>query len=119
MRAVEAFLAELLGSPGTVGAVLADAVTGLEHGALGEHRPLGAGAELAELAALVGEGLGAAGAAGELESVVITTARHHQVVRLIPRQGDPLLLAVLLDRTRTNLALAIRRSTDEAEDLLA
>ncbi|OKJ08290.1 hypothetical protein [Kitasatospora sp. CB01950] len=118
MRALEASLSEVLDSPGTVGAVVVDAVSGLGHHAVGEYRPLGTGAELAELAALIGEGLGAAGAAGELESLVVTTTRHHQVVQLVPRRGDPLLLATVLDRTRTNLALAIRQSADLAKGLL-
>ena len=119
MRALETSLAAVLDSPGVIGAVVADAVSGLGHASAGEHRPLGTAAELAELVGLIDEGLRAAGADGEVESLVVSTARHHQVVQLIPRQGDPLLLATLLDRSRTNLALAVRQTADQARGLLA
>ncbi|MFJ1709362.1 hypothetical protein [Kitasatospora sp. NPDC088346] len=118
MRALEASLSEVLGSPGVVGAALVDAVTGLTYQSAGDHRLLGTGAELAELAGLVGERLYEAGAEGELESVVVTTTRHHVVVQVVSRQGDPLLLATVLDRGRTNLALAIHQTADWARGLL-
>ncbi|MER6395526.1 hypothetical protein ABT263_05590 [Kitasatospora sp. NPDC001603] len=119
MHALEASLSDVLDSPGVVGAALVDAVTGLTYRSAGEHRLLGTGAELAELANLIGERLCEAGAEGELESLVVTSTRHHHVVQVVPRQGDPLLLATVLDRGQTNLALAIRQSTDRAEALLA
>ncbi|MFJ5921078.1 hypothetical protein ACIQF6_00590 [Kitasatospora sp. NPDC092948] len=119
MRALETSLSAVLDSPGVIGAVVADAVSGLGHASAGEHRPLGTAAELAELVGLIDEGLRAAGADGEVESLVVSTARHHQVVQLIPRSGDPLLLATLLDRSRTNLALAVRQTADQARALLA
>ncbi|MFJ8438924.1 hypothetical protein [Kitasatospora griseola] len=119
MRALETSLSAVLDSPGVIGAVVADAVSGLGHAAVGEHRLLGTAAELAELVGLVDDGLRAAGAEGEVESLVVSTTRHHQVVQLIARQGDPLLLAAVLDRTRTNLALAVRQTADQARELLA
>ncbi|MEE1825859.1 hypothetical protein [Streptomyces sp. BE20] len=119
MRALEASLSDVLDSPGVVGAALVDAVTGLSYHSAGDHRLLGSGAELAELTNLIGERLYEAGVESELESVVVTSTRHHQVVQVVPRQGDPLLLATVLDRGRTNLALAIRQTADRAGGLLA
>ncbi|WP_329485341.1 hypothetical protein OG618_01885 [Kitasatospora sp. NBC_01246] len=118
MRALEASLSDVLGVPGVVGAVLVDAVTGLGYGSAGDHRLLGSGVELAELAQLIGDRLFAAGATGELESVVVTSTRHHEVVQVVPRHGDPLLLATVLDRGRTNLALAVHQTAHRAADLL-
>ena len=119
MRALEASLSDVLGSPGVVGAALVDAVTGLSYQSAGEQRLLGTGAELAELTNLISERLHEAGAEGELESLVVTSSRHHQVVQVLPRQGDPVLLATVLDRGQTNLALAIRQTADRAKGLLA
>jgi hypothetical protein len=119
VRALEASLSGVLGSPGVVGAALVDAVTGLTYQSAGDHRLLGTGAELAELVNLIGERLYEAGAESELESLVVTSTRHHEVVQVVSRQGDALLLATVLDRGRTNLALAIRQSADRAGDLLA
>ncbi|MGW6917960.1 hypothetical protein ACWGB8_29725 [Kitasatospora sp. NPDC054939] len=102
-----------------MGAVLVDAVTGLGHGSAGDHRLLAAGAELAELANLIGDRLFDAGAVGELESVVVTSTRHHEIVQVVPRRGDPLLLATVLDRARTNLALAVRQTADHAANVLS
>ena len=101
-----------------IGAALVDAVTGLTYAAAGE-AVRGGGAELAELAALVADRLGEAGAAGELESMVVTSTRHHHVVQVVPRQGDVLLLCLLLDRAGTNLALALRQTADDARKVLA
>lgn len=108
----------MLKSPGVIGAALVDAVTGLTYAAAGE-AAWGGGAELAELATLVADGLGGAGAAGELESMVITSTRHHHIVQVVPRQGDVLLLSLLLDREGTNLALALRQTADDARKVLA
>ncbi|MCX4684287.1 hypothetical protein OG401_08160 [Kitasatospora purpeofusca] len=119
MRALEASLSDVLGSPGVVGAVLVDAATGLTYAAGGDQRLLGPGAELAELAALIGDRLCEAGADGELESVVVTSTLHHEVVQVLPRQGDPLLLATVLDRSRVNLALALRQTADSARGFVA
>ncbi|MFB7126043.1 hypothetical protein DR950_12970 [Kitasatospora xanthocidica] len=119
MRALDASLSDVLGSPGVVGAALVDAVTGLSYQSAGDHRLLGTGAELAELTNLIGERLYEAGAESELESLVVTSTRHHQVVQVLSRKGDPLLLATVLDRERTNLALALRQTADRAQDLLA
>jgi hypothetical protein len=71
------------------------------------------------MAVLIADQLGRAGAEGELESVVVTSAHRHHVIQSIRRQGDPLLLVASLDRQQTNLALAIRRLADGAEGVLA
>ncbi|MER8187382.1 hypothetical protein [Kitasatospora sp. NPDC094015] len=119
MSTVEAALREALDSPGVVRATLVDAVTGLTYGAVGSGTAAGDGAELAELTTLVAGRMHEAGTGGELESLVITTARAHHVVQLVPRRGDALVLAVVLDRASTNLALAIRQVADLAKAVLA
>ncbi|MFJ1709966.1 hypothetical protein [Kitasatospora sp. NPDC088346] len=123
MRALETSLADVLESPGVVGTALLDGVTGLTYQLAGDHRLLGTGtgtgAELAELVNLIGERLCEAGAEGELASVVVTSTRHHEVLQVLSRQGDPLLPATVLDRARTNLALATCQSADRARDLPA
>ncbi|MEE1775217.1 hypothetical protein ACN6LF_003242 [[Kitasatospora] papulosa] len=43
-----------------------------------------------------------------METVVVTGARHQLVLRVLPGFGDPLLLAVALERERANLALVLR-----------
>ncbi|MDF0375974.1 MULTISPECIES: hypothetical protein [Streptomyces] len=43
-----------------------------------------------------------------METVVVTGARHQLVLRVLPGCGDPLLLAVALERERANLALVLR-----------
>ncbi|GAA4806172.1 hypothetical protein GCM10023220_40080 [Streptomyces ziwulingensis] len=85
---------------------LADAVTGLSYGAAGAQR-LDAD-DCGRLAVLIDERLHAAGAEGELETVVVTGARHQLVMHLLPGYGDPLLLTVALERERANLALVLR-----------
>ncbi|NJQ01040.1 hypothetical protein HCK00_10975 [Streptomyces sp. PLAI1-29] len=93
--------------PGVRGVALVDAVTGLTYGEAGA-RDLDA-AECSGLATLIGDRLHVAGARGELESVVVTGARHQIVLRALPRQGDPLLLTATLDREQANLALVLHR----------
>lgn len=56
----------------------------------------------------------------ETESIVVTTAEHHHVIRPVPVPGtDGPLLSVVFDRARTNLALARRELDQRAEALLA
>lgn len=56
----------------------------------------------------------------EAESIVVTTAEHHHVIRPVPVPGtDSPLLSVVFDRARTNLALARRELDQRAEVLLA
>ncbi|MFE2729158.1 hypothetical protein [Kitasatospora sp. NPDC059327] len=118
MRALEASLSEVLGRPGVVGAALVDAVTGLTYRSAGDHRSLGPGTELAELVDMIGARLHEAGAEGDLESVVVTSTRRYEIVQVVPRRGDPLLLATVLDRERINLALAVQWTADRTKDLL-
>jgi hypothetical protein len=118
--AVDASLARLLDSPGITGVALVDAVTGLTYGVAGDAGEAGDGAECAELAALIAERLGRAGAEGELESVIMTSTRRHQVLLRVERPaGDPLLLTAGMDRERANLALATRSLGDRAAEVLA
>jgi len=118
--AVDASLARLLDSPGITGVALVDAVTGLTYGVAGDADEAGDGAECAEFMALIAERLGRAGAEGELESVITTSKRRHQVLLSVGRPaGDPLLLTAGMDRERTNLALATRSLGDRAAEVLA
>lgn len=118
--ALQTSLDRLLDSPGVTGVALVDAVTGLTYGAAGDLGEAGDGTEVCELAALIAERLGAAGAEGELESVVTTSAKRHQVLFSVMRPtGDPLLLAAGLDRERVNVALALRSLGDHAKEVLA
>ncbi|MEV7423532.1 hypothetical protein [Streptomyces sp. NPDC091212] len=119
VSALEASLSRLLETPGVVGAALVDAVTGLTYCAVGDARAAGDGADTAELAAVITDRVGPAGDGGELESVIVTTARHYHVVRTVRRAGDPLLLVAALDRDRTNLALALRQLNGHVEGVLA
>jgi hypothetical protein len=118
--ALQASLGRLLDSPGVTGVALVDAVTGLTYATVGDAVEAGDGAEASELAALIAERLGAAGAEGELESVVMTSRKRHQVLFSVVRPaGDPLLLAAGLDRDRANVALALRSLGDRAGEVLA
>ena len=118
--ALQASLDRLLDSPGVTGVALVDAVTGLTYGVAGDTAEAGDGAEVSELAALIAERLGAAGAEGELESVVTTSTKRQQVLFTVVRPaGDPLLLTAGLDRDRANMALALRSLGDRAGEVLA
>lgn len=118
--ALQASLDRLLDSPGVTGVALVDAVTGLTYGVAGDTAEAGDGAQTSELAALIAERLGAAGAEGELESVVTTSTKRQQVLLTVVRPaGDPLLLTAGLDRDRANMALALRSLGDRAGEVLA
>jgi len=118
--ALQISLDRLLDAPGVTGVALIDAVTGLVYGAAGDVSEAGDGPESSELAALIAERLGAAGAEGELESVVLTSRRRHQMLFSVVRPaGDPLLLAAGLDRERANVALALRGLGDRITEVLA
>ncbi|MDH6629197.1 hypothetical protein M2271_007033 [Streptomyces sp. LBL] len=118
--ALQASLHRLLDSPGVTGVALVDAVTGLTYGVAGDIAEAEDRAEASELAALIAERLGAAGAEGELESVVTTSTKRQQVLFAVARPaGDPLLLTVGLDRDRANVALTLRSLGDRAGEVLA
>jgi hypothetical protein len=118
--ALQTSLDRLLDSPGVVGVALVDAVTGLTYATAGDAAEAGTGAECSDLATLISERLGAAGAEGEFESVVMTSGRRQQVLLTVDRSaGDPLLLAAGLDRDRANVALALRSLGDRAREVLA
>lgn len=119
MNAVEVALAGMLGSPGLVGVALLDGTTGLLHASAGQTGAIGPGADLADLAALVTDRLGTAGAEGELESFVVTTTHWHHVMQAVPQRGGGLLLCAVLDRASTNLALALRDMAEHARLVLA
>jgi len=116
---LEASLSAVLDSPGVIGAAVTDAVTGLVYAEAGDCVVLGDLIELADLTNLVAERLCEAGAGGELESVIVTSARHHHITSVVPRRGDDFLLATVVDRRATNLALAMRASGQRVADVLA
>ncbi|WP_330175058.1 hypothetical protein OG875_16895 [Streptomyces sp. NBC_01498] len=105
MSSLEASLARLLSAPGVDAVALVDAVTGLVYGQAGPGEV--DGIECGDFAALVGDILHVAGAQGELESIVVTSTRHHYVLRTVPKRGDPVLLAATLEREQSNLALTL------------
>ncbi|MET9218935.1 hypothetical protein ABZX65_09225 [Streptomyces sp. NPDC003300] len=107
------------GASGTSGAALVDAVTGLTYAESGDCAVAGNGPEVCRLLSLIEDGLHEAGAEGELESVVVTGRRTYHVVRVVARQGDPVLISTVLDRADTNLALAARHIATAAEGLFA
>jgi len=119
LNAVEAALAQMLGSPGLLGVALVDAVTGLVYGAAGDAGAVGDGDELARIAGLVADTLNRAGAAGQLEDIVVTGAARLHITRVVPRQGDELLLCAAVDRQDTNFALAVRELARLAEGVMA
>jgi hypothetical protein len=120
VTALQSSLERLLESPGVTGVALVDAVTGLVYGTAGDVVEAGDGTESSEFATLIAERLGAAGAEGELESVVLTRRRRHQVLFSVVRPaGDPLLLTAGLDRDRSNVALALRGIGDRLAEVLA
>jgi hypothetical protein len=119
VSALESSLSAALESRSVVGVALVDAVTGLVYGVAGDPAALGDGERLAQSVGLLADGLHDAGAVGDFESVVTTTARRHQVVQAIPGRTGPLLLVLTLEREQTNLALALRAGVDLAAGLLA
>jgi hypothetical protein len=119
LNAVDAALARAAASPGLLGLALVDAVTGLVYGTAGDADAVGDGGELARIAGVVSDTLSRAGAAGELEDIVVTGAALLHITRVVPRTGDDLLLCAAMDRQGTNLALAVRDLARQAEDVLA
>ncbi|MER7681533.1 hypothetical protein [Streptomyces sp. NPDC096934] len=115
MPTLEEGLSGLLAAPGVTGAALVDAVTGLVYAAAGDTRT---GEDSYDLAVLAGDHLNRAGFEGEVESVIVSTQREHQVVLRLGRQGDPLLLTATVDRSRTSVAWALQDLTQRADALL-
>lgn len=115
---LEASLSAVLDSPGVIGAVVADAVTGLVYAEAGDCVALGDATELADLTNLVAERLSEAGAEGELESLIVTSRRHLHITSVLPRRGDDFLLTTVVDRRASNLALALRATEQQVADVL-
>ncbi|MDX3342646.1 hypothetical protein V5N34_15730 [Streptomyces baarnensis] len=113
MSSVEDLLRTLLDVPGVTGAALVDAVTGLTYGQAGGETP--DAEECSGLAVFVADRLHAAGARGELESIVVTGTRQQVVLHACPRRGDPLLLTAALEREQANLALVMHQLGRHAE----
>ncbi|MEV7321701.1 hypothetical protein [Streptomyces sp. NPDC093970] len=116
MASLDTVLDDVAGTPGVTAAALLDGVTGL---AYAEHGDTRAAQDAQETAHAVTTHLNRAGFTGELESIVITTATHHQVTAQVGRQGDPLLLFALVDRDRTNLTWVLRDLAEHTDRLLA
>lgn len=116
MSSLDAALGRALTTPGISGAAVLDAVTGLSYAESGD---VSASRDAGEIAELARTRLTRAGAAGELESVVVTTSTRHLVTIQLSRQGDPLLLCATVDRDRTNLTWALRELNRHADELLA
>ncbi|MFD0636013.1 hypothetical protein ACFQ9X_35020 [Catenulispora yoronensis] len=120
MPKLEISLSAAFESPGVIGAALVDAVTGLAYRSAGDFSTLGEAHEVAELTTLIAGVLHEAGAPGELESVVITSTRRHEIVQTVPGRAplNSAVLFVALDRERANLALAVREAAALAESIL-
>ncbi|MEU4173049.1 hypothetical protein AB0F46_40090 [Streptomyces sp. NPDC026665] len=103
----EDLLGHLLQVPGVIGVALVDAVTGLTYSEAGSQRI--DGDDCCQLATAIGDRLHLANAEGELESLVITAARHIIIMRALASRGTSLLLVAVLERQRTNLALALHQ----------
>ncbi|MEY9910965.1 hypothetical protein ABIA35_007216 [Catenulispora sp. MAP12-49] len=97
-----------------------DEVTGLAYRSAGDFSGVGRPHEIAELIALITEGLHGAGAPGELESVVVTGSRLHEVLHPVPSRApmNTAVVVLALDRERSNLALAVREAADLAGSIL-
>lgn len=120
MSSLEASLSQLLSAPGINTVALVDAVTGLVYGQAGPEGVEGVdGIECSDFAALVGDGLHAAGAQGDLESIVVTSTHHHHILRSLPRQGDPVFLVATLEREQANLALTLHELGVYAAEAMA
>ena len=119
MSDLAASIARVLDGEGVLAAMLVDATTSLVHGFAGDGAALPDPDESTETVQLVVERLHEAGAQGELESLIVTTTRHHFLTHAVPRpRGDDLLLVAVVDRARTNLALADRAMAVRAGTVL-
>ncbi|MEU2771875.1 hypothetical protein ABZ646_02880 [Streptomyces sp. NPDC007162] len=119
MASLDSVLRDVAGTPGVTAAALLDGVTGLayaEHGAEGATL---AAQDAQATAHLAITHLDQAGASGELESIVVTTATQHHVTTVVDRRGgDPLLLFALVDRDRTNITWVLRDLAEHTGRLL-
>jgi hypothetical protein len=115
-----ASISRLLDGEGVLASMLVDATTNLVYGYAGDSAALPDPDESTETVHLLVDCLCEAGADGELESLIVTTARHHYLTHVVPRhRGDDLLLVTVADRARTNFALADRTMAAQADTVLA
>ena len=120
MSDLAASISRVLDGEGVLASMLVDATTSLVYGFAGDGAVLPDPDESAETVHLLIERLHEAGGDGELESLIVTTARHHYLTHVVPRhRGDDLLLVTVADRARTNLALADRAMAAQAGTVLA
>ena len=113
-------IARVLEREGIIASMLVDATTSLVYGYAGESELLPDPDESAEIVHQLTESLHEAGGNGELESLIVTTSRHHYLTHVVPRhRGDDLLLVAVADRAQTNLALADRTMVVQAGTVLA
>jgi hypothetical protein len=117
--ALESTLGGVLSVAGASGVAVVDAVTGLTYAETGDCTAAGSGFEVCRLLNLIEDRLHEAGAEGELENVVVTGSRNYHIVHVVSRQGDPVLMSALLDRSEANLALASRQVAAACQDLFA
>lgn len=112
----------ILECSGSRAVMLVDRATGHAFVSMGEQglllpaESVGEVYQMAEAVQLAGSGHEVV----ETESIMVTTAAYHHVIRPVPGGGsDGPLLSVVFDRGRTNLALARRELDARAETLLA
>ncbi|WP_285760308.1 hypothetical protein [Nocardiopsis ansamitocini] len=115
-----ASIERVLDCQGSLAAMLVERATGFAHTSSGDESVLPDSAEAAEDFHLAYDILASTRTETELESVVVTTAERHYVTQAVPGgNGDDLLLVVVLDRARTNIALAGYQIGDHAKALSA
>jgi hypothetical protein len=108
----DTLLAPVAQIEGCVAACLIDASTGMVLAARqepGDAEPpsaaAGAAADIAQVLSLLSGGL----AADSFEDVMVTFPQHFHVIRLVDSDAEPrVVLLVVLDRVRANLAMARR-----------
>ncbi|HEV2637446.1 MAG TPA: hypothetical protein VGX23_20005 [Actinocrinis sp.] len=120
MSNLAASISRILDGEGVLADMLVDATTGLVYGAAGDSTILPEPEEATEAVRGLVERLHDAGADGELEGVIVTTTRYHQLTQVVPRhRGDDLLFVAVADRARTNIALAERAVVAQVGTVLA
>jgi hypothetical protein len=105
---------------GALAMVLVDCATGTAVRAAGEGYDLpSAAAGAADVLRASRDSLVPLGLDESLEAILVTTTNHYHLLRVVEQRGeDGALLFVDLDRTRANLALALRQVGQVAQNLL-
>ncbi|MEW2569161.1 hypothetical protein [Streptomyces sp. NPDC047070] len=123
MADVDVSLKELMaGVEGSLGAAVVDYTSGLALGVLGGGKDLDlevAAAGNTDVVRAQMRTLEHLGLASQIEDILITLDRHYHIIRLVNgRGGNGLFLYLVLDKARSNLAMA-RHQLKRVEESLA